>query len=29
MRRMNKVILLGNLTADVELRTNDKGTSVV
>ena len=26
---MNKVILIGNLTADVELRTNDKGTSVV
>lgn len=26
---MNKVILIGNLTADVELRTNDKETSVV
>lgn len=25
---MNKVILIGNLTADIELRTNDKGTTV-
>lgn len=26
---MNKVILIGNLVQDVELRTNDKGTAVV
>lgn len=26
---MNEVILIGNLTSDVELRTNEKGTSVV